>query len=245
VKGNVRIGRMSGNLMVALLSILFSLLMAEVIFRVLIRFDIIEYPRPNLEEISFQYSESKELVYELKASISVETVYGTVETNKHGLRDYEYSLAKPPNTFRICVIGDSITFGTNLFVQDTYPKILERMLNSTYGNKIRFEVINFAVPGYNSHQEEIVLEEKCLKFNPDTVLVGFCLNDDDYTQGLGHLAREMSPYSLGGRLHSKLVSYLLHRYERANLENWDDMPPHTTRRLSSVPQSVRSREPRP
>lgn len=216
------IRRMSGNLVVALLSILFSLMIAETIFRALVRFDIIEFPRPS-EEAIHQYSENRELVYELKPSASAKTIYGPVKTNQYGLRDYEYSPVKPPDAFRICVIGDSVTFGLDLAMEDTYPKILERMLNSTYGDRRRFEVINFAVAGYNSSQEEIVFKEKCLKFDPDMILVGFCLNDDSYTDGLGDLARELSPYSPGGRLHSKLVSYLLHRYERANYENWNDM----------------------
>jgi hypothetical protein len=116
-----------------------------------------------------------------------------------------------------------VTFGHNLLVEDTYPKILERILNSTYKDEMRFQVINFAVVGYNSYQEEIVLKKKCLRFNPDIVIVGFCLNDDSYTDGLGELAREMSPHSLGGRLHSKLLSYFLFRHERANFETWNDI----------------------
>lgn len=213
---------MSGNFIIALLSTLLSLLMTEVIFRILIFFNVAEYPQPNFEEMIHQYSENKELVYELKPSFSVEAK--SVETNKYGLRDYEYPLAKPPNTLRICVLGDSVTFGLNLFVEDTYPKILEKMLNSTYGNEIKFEVINFAVIGYNSSQEEIVLKEKCLKFDPDMILVGSCLNDDSFADGLGDLAREMSPYSLGEKLHSRLISYLLHRYEQAHYNNdWNDM----------------------
>jgi lysophospholipase L1-like esterase len=198
--------------------------MTEVIFRALTHLNVVEYPQPNFDEkIVHQYSEHKGLIYELRPFASAETVFGPIETNQHGLRDHEYSLAKPPDTLRICVIGDSVTFGLHLFAQDTYPKILERTLNSTYGHETRFEVLNFAVGGYNSYQEEIVLKEKCLKFDPDMVLVGFCLNDDEYTKGLGALAREMSPHSLGTRLHSKLISYLLYRYERANMQNWDDM----------------------
>jgi len=222
MKWDTKIRRTSGNFIVALLSILFSLLISEIIFRAMVHLDIIEFPRPS-EEVIHQYSENKELVYELKPSFPAETIYSYIKTNKYGLRDYEYSLAKPPNTFRICAIGDSMTFGLNLAMEDTYPKILERTLNSIYGDRRRFEVINFAVAGYNSSQEEIVLKEKCLRFSPDMILVGFCLNDDSYADGLGDLAREISPYSLGGRLHSKLISYLLHRYERANFENWNDM----------------------
>ena len=150
---------MSGNAIVALLSIFLSLLMAEIIFRALVHFDIIGLPRPS-EEAIHQYSENKDLVYELKPSFSAETIYGSIKTSKDGLRDYEYSLAKPPNTIRICVLGDSVTFGLDLAMEDTYPKVLERMLNSTYGDRKRFEVINFSVAGYNSSQEEIVLKEK-------------------------------------------------------------------------------------
>lgn len=215
--------KVTENLVVVVLSIFFSLLMIEVLFRAMIGINVVKYPNPDFEKIIHRYSENEGLVYELKPSVSANTVYGPVKTNRYGQRDNEYSLKKPPNTVRICVIGDSVTFGTNLRVEDTYPKILERMLNNRYGDREKFEVINFAVVGYNSYQEEIVLEEKCLPFNPDMVLVGFCLNDDSYTDGLGGLAKEMSPHALGSRLHSKLISYLFYRYERANFEKWNDM----------------------
>jgi hypothetical protein len=214
---------MKKNLLVLIASLFFSFLAAEMIFRVLIYVGTVQYPNPNFEKILHQYSRNRELIYELKPSVCAKTIYGPVKTNRYGLRDNEYSLTRPPNTFRICVIGDSVTFGPNLAVQDTYPKILERMLNSKYGSRKRFEVINFADVGYNSYQEEIVLKEKCLKFHPDLLLIGFCLNDDSYTDGLGGLAREMSPDSLGSRLHSRFASYLLYRFERAHSTSWDDM----------------------
>ena len=37
-----------------------------------------------------------------------------IRYNKHGYRDYEYSLKKSEDVFRILVIGDSQTFGSGI-----------------------------------------------------------------------------------------------------------------------------------
>ncbi len=57
-------------------------------------------------------------------------LYGVeVKVNSKGLREYEYDYEKPPNTYRILVLGDSITFGWGVAFEKTYSKILEKKLN--------------------------------------------------------------------------------------------------------------------
>ena len=51
-----------------------------------------------------------------------------VNINKAGFRDYEYSVDKPEGVFRIAVLGDSLIFGFGVNLEDTFPKVLERML---------------------------------------------------------------------------------------------------------------------
>jgi hypothetical protein len=107
-------------------------------------------------------------------------------------------------------------------LETTFPKLLESRLNAVSPGK--YEVLNFSVTGYNSFQEEIVLKKKVLQFEPDIVILAYVHNDDDYTDGLGDLAREMSPYSLGSRLHSRLISYLLNWYEvQNNDDDWRNL----------------------
>jgi hypothetical protein len=45
------------------------------------------------------------------------------------------------------------------------------------------------------------------------------MNDDTYSDGLGDLGREMHPSSFGSRMHSKLLSYILHNWERRNFNS--------------------------
>ena len=75
-----------------------------------------------------------------------------VSLNSLGYRDFEYSQERPKNTFRILVMGDSMTFGSGIDkISDTYPKKLEVLLNK--GSKQKFEVINIAYPGYNTDSQ--------------------------------------------------------------------------------------------
>jgi lysophospholipase L1-like esterase len=205
-------------------SAILSLVIVEVAFRLLIRMHILAYPNPDLETAMHRYSTNNDLVYELKPSVSSQD--GVVTTNKFGMRDYEYTLRKPTGVIRICVIGDSVAFGyrekpSMLPMRETFAKRLESRLNDAFAQP--YEVLNFSVTGYNAAQEEIVLKEKVLEFEPDVVVVSYVPNDHTYTDGLGDLARQMSPDSLGSRLHSKVVSYLLHQYERRNAAKWANM----------------------
>lgn len=98
--------------------------------------------------------------------------------NSLGFRDYEYSIEKPPHVFRIAVIGDSFTYGMGLSLEDTFPKQLERMLNTYFKTpELSFEVLNMGVMGYDIHQEIEWLKTKVLAFDPDLIIIGYCLND--------------------------------------------------------------------
>jgi len=100
-----------------------------------------------------------------------------IKINSHGLRDREFPLYKEKDTYRILALGDSFTFGTGVDNQETYPKYLEGLLNSSSLNKNKYEVINAAVFGWGPYQEYIYLKEKGMKFKPDLIIVGFCTND--------------------------------------------------------------------
>ena len=99
-------------------------------------------------------------------------------TNSQGLRDFEYTVRKQPETFRIVGLGDSSLFGWGVAVEDSTLKVLERRLNEQGGGQ-KFEVLNFAVPTYNTAQEVEVFVSKCLDFDPDLVILSFNTNDYD------------------------------------------------------------------
>jgi hypothetical protein len=100
-----------------------------------------------------------------------------VHINSLELRDpREYSLAKGPRTFRILVLGDSVTFGHGSVYEHTYPSLLEQQLKA-WRPDVEWQVWNAAVPGYNTSQELAHLREVGPRFQPDLVIVGFFPND--------------------------------------------------------------------
>ena len=90
-------------------------------------------------------------------------------------QDYPYSHAKPENTFRITVIGDSFTFGTALQFDDAFPKRLERMLNLNDG-PLKAEVLNMGVPGFSTSHEVRTVREAIAR-GADLALLQITLND--------------------------------------------------------------------
>lgn len=100
-----------------------------------------------------------------------------VRINNLGFRDSrDYALAKEPRTFRIVVLGDSVTFGHSSVYEHTYPFLLEQHLQR-WRPDVDWQVWNVAVPGYNTSQELAHLKEIGPTFKPDLVVVGFFEND--------------------------------------------------------------------
>src|SRR5262245_61058963 len=97
--------------------------------------------------------------------------------NSLELRDTrEYALAKSPRTFRILVLGDSVTFGHGSVYEHTYPYLTEQRLKA-WRPDIDWQVWNAAVPGYNTSQELAHLLQVGDRFKPDLGVVGFFDND--------------------------------------------------------------------
>jgi lysophospholipase L1-like esterase len=108
-----------------------------------------------------------------------------VTTNSFGLREGERSKAKPPGTYRIVALGDSITMGWGVAQDMTFPAQLERMLNAKppkgFPQGQRYEVLNLGVGNYNTVQEVMRLKNLGLAFNPDLVILGYFINDAEPT----------------------------------------------------------------
>jgi lysophospholipase L1-like esterase len=95
--------------------------------------------------------------------------------NSLGFRDREHPRRKPAGTYRILVLGDSIAAGHRVpRTEDVFPARLETLLRR---RGLPAEVLNFAVSGYNTEQEVETLRDKGLAFEPDLVLLAYCLND--------------------------------------------------------------------
>jgi hypothetical protein len=100
-----------------------------------------------------------------------------VRINRLGFRDpREYDVEKAPGTFRILVLGDSVTFGHGTTFDMTYPYLLEQRLKA-WRPDVKWEVWNLGVPGYNTRQELEYLRAVGPTYRPDLVIVGFFPND--------------------------------------------------------------------
>jgi hypothetical protein len=182
------------NISLSLAAILVFLIVAEGTIRLILYF------RETRKDLQLRLKESKEaefknsqtynlkgivqaspyegIIYELKPRLSGYFMQVPLVTNSRGLRDFEYSEQKEENTFRIVGLGDSSLFGWGVKLEDNSLKVLERYLNQN-SSSIRYEVINFSVPGYNTAMEVEVFIQKCLKYSPDLVLMNFNTNDYD------------------------------------------------------------------
>ena len=136
--------------------------------------------------------------------------------NTLGFRDNrDYDAAKPPGTFRILVLGDSVTFGHGTLFETTYPYLLEQRLRS-WRPSTSWQVWNLGVPGYNTGQELSQLRQVGPRYQPDLVIVGFYPNDMSNNEVVEQpsLARRLSSAVQRG-MQSRLYSYEF--YKRAVL----------------------------
>ncbi len=100
-----------------------------------------------------------------------------VRTNSLGFRDdRDYTIGKAPDTVRILVLGDSVTFGHGTRFETSYPYLVEQRLKQ-WRPDVRWEIWNLGVPGYNTGQELSYLQEVGPRYQPDLVVVGFYGND--------------------------------------------------------------------
>jgi lysophospholipase L1-like esterase len=94
--------------------------------------------------------------------------------NADGFRDRTYRRPKPPGTFRIVVLGDSLAFGYGVPLEASLPKLLEASLAGLLPG---VEVLNLGVCGYNPFTEAALFADVGVTYDPDLVLVQFCVND--------------------------------------------------------------------
>ena len=94
-----------------------------------------------------------------------------VAINSKGLRDREHSYDKPPDVFRIVVLGDSMVFGAGgVEASNRFTDILERSAK-------KLEVINMGIPAFGADQEYLYLQTEGLKYDPDLVIICAFSND--------------------------------------------------------------------
>jgi hypothetical protein len=159
------------KIFMALVTVLVTLGLAEVVVRVMMPREIMRY---------FFVTPDSLLHHRFLPGATGR--YQSTEFNTHytissqGLRDREFQAPKPAGTFRILMLGDSFTEGDGVEPEDTFSKQLERTLD-TVSALPHVEVINGGVGSYSPLLEYLYLKHGGLDLQPDLVVLNFDLSD--------------------------------------------------------------------
>lgn len=121
------------------------------------------------------------LAYELVPSSTVVMGPHTISVDALGLRGPEVDAVAPPGVVRVLAMGDSVTFGWDLDVQDTWPARLDEHLNADADSvtPARRQVSNAGVSGYGTRDEVLALDQRITQLAPDVVVLAYFLNDPE------------------------------------------------------------------
>jgi len=102
-----------------------------------------------------------------------------VSINSAGLRDREHAIAKPADTIRIALLGDSYCEALQVPMEQTFWWLLQQKLEACDQFKGKHvEIINFGVSGYGTAQELITLRRQVWQYSPDMVMLLVTTNND-------------------------------------------------------------------
>jgi lysophospholipase L1-like esterase len=166
-------------------------------------------------DVFVRASEHAEIGYELVPGARG-SAWGTeVSVNTYGIRGPEPS--RDVHSRRVVVLGDSVAFGNQVPSGDEFPARLAEALRT---HDPRFEVLNFALGGYDTLQQLAVLERRALAFSPEHVVIAYCLNDAGIVstnrEYIERVARYRDHFIVK---HSRIVQLLLQRLDaRAHAE---------------------------
>lgn len=119
-----------------------------------------------------------------------------VRINSHGFRDHERTVAKPPGTLRIAVLGDSFTEALQVPLEKTFTSLMEGQLGKCPNAGPAVEVLNFGVSGFSTVRELVLLRTRVLAYAPDIVVLMITTGNDirDNSQTLKEYKRDPLPY---------------------------------------------------
>lgn len=104
-----------------------------------------------------------------------------IRINSHGFRDVEHTFTKPPDTFRILVLGDSFVEAYQTPLERTFPRLLEGPVAACLPPGTKVEVINAGIGAYSPAQYYLTYQTIGYKYNADVVLVEFLGANDIWT----------------------------------------------------------------
>ena len=121
-----------------------------------------------------QVSDNSAIGHEHRPGSSALLMGVDVHINQLKLRDEDYSHERPSGTQRVLMLGDSITFGWGVPIEETVSKRLERFLREA-GRRV--DVINAGVGNYNTTMEVEYFFTEGYKFDPQLIVLNYFIND--------------------------------------------------------------------
>ena len=106
---------------------------------------------------------------------------GTIEgqpmrVNSHGLPGPQISYEKADDEYRVLFLGDSVAAGYGVREEDCFVQRLSALANAR-GSAMNVTSVNCSVTSYSPWQEVDLLATTGMRYDPDTVVQVFCLND--------------------------------------------------------------------
>ena len=233
------------NIFLLLFSTALSFLVLEQSYRLyLFKMDAFSFKKMNsMHDVGvsglIKPSSHLEIIYELKQNLNSYFKLVSFRTNSRGLRDKEYGITKPRDTFRVAVIGDSYTMPAGVEIEEAYHTLLEEWLNKER-RLINYQFVNFGVGGYSLRQYLGVIKDRAHGYDPDLIIVGFCPSNDHIVPAQEHFEH---PYKVKPKTYPFFKSYVidkvaskLNRLKRGLLKNDNNVGKIQSRKVFSEQQ---------
>jgi lysophospholipase L1-like esterase len=153
------------------------------------------FMRPNLE-LGSVHIPGKLVTWRLEG-------FSRDSLSQAGWRDIERTIAKPADTYRVALLGDSATESLQVPLEQTFARLAEKQINQDLNSAAsasstdktstdktstdkaaqnkppKVEVINFGVSGYSTAQELLLLQKEVVQYKPDLVVVLYSRGDSE------------------------------------------------------------------
>lgn len=170
---------------------------------------IVHYNNPYDDPLENFARPGKNWYYKFRPGSYHHVTYGNqivYSINSLGFRGRDFLVPKPSGVFRIFVLGGSSTAGLESPDNDTFPAVLEGLLNEKYAPR-KFEVINAGFTGYYSHTTLNLLRHELVGYQPDLILIYSAFNDKMIFRNIVHSRRSAILSSIYRLLYYKSMLY--------------------------------------
>lgn len=161
------LSRIAGNLALAAVALLVTLLLCELLLRLLgVGFPVYVWTDP-VRGVAHIPGAKSPRQYQGQSWVAI---------NSDGWRGPEVALKAPAGTFRIALLGDSFIEAFEVPFEQTAGEVIARRLSALRGTPV--EVLNFGHGGYGTTQELLTLQHEVWKYSPDLVLLAVTTAND-------------------------------------------------------------------